>query len=189
MPAIPTRHQLLITEPIDGVADDQPIVRIPDAQVYVRPASGGLLLGGYEAQPEQYDMGARRPDFQIQDLALDVDVLRALAERVADQFPIFARAPIRVHRGGLPTMTPDGRPLVGPVPGRPGLFVAAGCCVGGLSISPAVGAALAEWIVRGQPPLDLAILAPERFDGAYASEADLRERCQHVYAHYYDLVH
>ena len=134
-------------------------------------------------------MAALPADFQIQDLALDVDVLRGLAERVADQFPIFGQAPIRVHRGGLPTMTPDGRPLVGPAPGLRGLFIAGGCCVGGLSIAPAVGAALAEWIVHGRPSLDLGLLAPERFDSEYRSEERLRERCQYVYAHYYDLVH
>jgi glycine/D-amino acid oxidase-like deaminating enzyme len=187
--AIPTRHQLLITEPIAGVTNEQPIVRIPDAQVYIRPASGGLMLGGYEARPAQHDMAALPADFQIQDLALDVDVLRALAERVADQFPIFGQAPIRIHRGGLPTMTPDGRPVVGPAPGLPGLFIAGGCCVGGLSISPAVGALLAEWIVHGQPSLDLGLLAPDRFGPEYRSEERLRERCQHVYAHYYDVVH
>jgi glycine/D-amino acid oxidase-like deaminating enzyme len=189
VPAIATRHQLLITGPIPGVTDEQPIVRIPDAQVYVRPADGGLMLGGYEADPEQYDMGALPAGFQIQDLVLDIGVLRGLAQRVADQFPIFSQAPIRVHRGGLPTMTPDGRPLVGPAPGLRGLFIAGGCCVGGLSISPAVGALLAEWIVHGRPSIDLGLLAPERFDPEYRSEERLRERCRHVYAHYYDVVH
>jgi glycine/D-amino acid oxidase-like deaminating enzyme len=189
IPAIPTRHQVLITAPIAGVTDAQPIVRIPDAQVYIRPADGGLLLGGYEAHPVQVDMRTVPADFQIQDLALDLGVLSALAARVAAQFPIFGAAPIRVHRGGLPTMTPDGRPLVGPVPGLRGFFIAGGCCVGGLSISPAVGALLAEWIVQGQPSLDLALLAPDRFDAAYRSEEHLRQRCHDLYAHYYDLVH
>jgi glycine/D-amino acid oxidase-like deaminating enzyme len=187
--AIPTRHQLLITEPIAGVSDDQPIVRIPDAQVYVRPANGGLMLGGYEADPRQFDMAALPADFRIDDLPLDLTVLGGLAERVAAQFPIFGRTAVRVHRGGLPTMTPDGRPLLGPVSAPRGLFVAAGCCVGGLSIAPAVGAALAEWIVRGQPPFDLSLLAPERFEAGPGSEARLRERCREVYTRYYDLVH
>ena len=189
VPAIATRHQLLITEPLPGVTNQQPIVRIPDAQVYVRPADGGLLLGGYEADPVQHDMGALPADFQIQDLRLDIAVLRRLAERVADQFPIFGQAPIRVHRGGLPTMTPDGRPLVGPAPGLRGLFIAGGCCVGGLSISPAVGALLAEWIVDGRPSIDLRLLAPDRFGPEYRSEERLRERCRDVYARYYDVVH
>jgi glycine/D-amino acid oxidase-like deaminating enzyme len=189
VPAVATRHQLLITEPIPGVADEQPIVRIPDAQVYVRPAGGGLMLGGYEADPVQYDMGTLPSDFQVQDLALDLGVLRGLVERVAELFPVFDQAPVRLHRGGLPTMTPDGRPLVGPAPGLGGLFIAAGCCVGGLSISPAVGALLAGWIVNGRPSIDLALLAPERFDAEYRSEERLLERCRHVYAHYYDLVH
>ena len=50
--------------------------------------------------------------------------------------PVLKDAPVAVHRGGLPTMTPDGHPLLGPVPGLDGLFVASGCCVGGLSLSP-----------------------------------------------------
>ena len=69
---------------------------------------------------------------------------------------------VREHRGGLPTMTADGQHIVGPAPGAEGFFVAGGCNVAGLSISPAIGQALAAWIVDGAPPLDLsAAFAPQ----------------------------
>jgi glycine/D-amino acid oxidase-like deaminating enzyme len=187
VPMVPTRHQLLITEPIDGVDPMQPITRIIDANVYVRPDAGGLMLGGYEANPVQYDPAALPARFDIADLELDLQVLRRLADRVREQLPIFQRVPreigVRVHRGGLPTMTADGEHTVGPVPGVRGLYVAGGCCVGGLSIAPAIGEILAAWIIDGKPPLDLSALAPGR-EGGLDEEA-LRAACRLRYAHHY----
>ena len=58
VPMVPTRHQVLITEPIEGVRPELPIVRIMDAAVYVRPCWGGFLAGGYETEPTQFDMDA-----------------------------------------------------------------------------------------------------------------------------------
>jgi len=191
VPIVPTRHQLLVTEPVPGVDNTQPITRVIDANVYVRPDEGGLMLGGYEPDPLQYDPATLPDRFDIADLPLDFSVLRRLADSVGDQLPIFQRVPheigLRVHRGGLPTMTADGEHTVGPVPSLPGLYVAGGCCVGGLSISPAIGEVLAAWIVDGKPPMDLSPLAPGR-EGRI-DEATLREACRSQYAHHYwDLV-
>lgn len=184
---VPTRHQLLITEPIDGVEAMQPITRVIDVNVYSRPDEGGLMLGGYEQNPLQYDAGTLPPRFDITDLPLDLNVLREFADSVREQLPVFQRVPheikLRVHRGGLPTMTPDGEHTVGPVPGVRGLYVAGGCCVGGLSISPAIGEALAAWIVDGKQPMDLSPLAPGR-EGAM-SEDELKAACRLQYAHHY----
>lgn len=184
---VPTRHQLLITEPIDGVEAMQPITRVIDVNVYSRPDEGGLMLGGYEQNPLQYDAGTLPPRFDITDLPLDLNVLREFADSVREQLPVFQRVPheikLRVHRGGLPTMTPDGEHTVGPVPGVRGLYVAGGCCVGGLSISPAIGEALAAWIVDGKQPMDLSPLAPGR-EGAMSEDA-LKAACRLQYAHHY----
>ena len=187
VPVVPTRHQLMITEPIEGVQPLQPITRIIDTNVYVRPDEGGLMLGGYEANPMQYDAAALPNGFDISDLELDWEVLRRLAFSVREQLPIFQRVPkeigIREHRGGLPTMTADGEHTLGPVRGIRGLYVIGGCCVGGLSIAPALGEALAAWIVDGEAPLDLAPLAPGREGGM--SEEALREACRMRYSHHY----
>ena len=187
LPVVPTRHQLLITEPIAGVAPEFPIARVIDANVYIRYERGGLMLGGYEPDPVQYDMRALPASFEIADLPLDIDVLWSLARRVADQFPIFLDPSLRIaeHRGGLPTMTADDRYIAGPLPGVAGAWVLSGCCVGGLSISPALGEALAHWIVSGAPTLDLAEISPARFAAGPIPETDLRERCRHAYASHY----
>ena len=183
LPVVPTRHQLLITEPIAGVAPEFPIARVIDANVYVRHERGGLMLGGYEADPLQPDV---LPD-DVAELPLDIEVLWRLAKNVSEQFPIFQDPAIRVaeHRGGLPTLTMDDRYLVGPLPGVAGAFVMSGCCVGGLSVSPALGEAIAEWIVDGAPALDLSEISPARFVGSNLDEAALRERCRHAYATHY----
>ena len=184
---VPTRHQLLITEPIDGVDATQPITRIIDVNVYARPDEGGLMLGGYEQTPLQYDAQTLPARFDIADLPLDLGVLRGFADSVREQLPVFQRVPeeigLRVHRGGLPTMTADGEHTVGLVPGVRGLYVAGGCCVGGLSIAPAIGEALAAWITDGAPPMDLSPLAPGR-ESAMDEDA-LKAACRLQYAHHY----
>ena len=60
-----------------------------------------------------------------------------------------------------------------------------GCCVGGLSVAPALGEAIAEWILDGRPSLDLGEISPGRFAGRDLDEAGLRERCRQAYAGHY----
>jgi len=185
VPMIPTRHQLFITETLDGVEAHHPIVRIHEPSVYVRPEAGGLLVGGYEDQPLQVDMAEQAAEFQVADVALDLEVLRGLVDEVAPHFPALKGAPIREHRGGLPTMSPDGRHIVGPVPGLAGLFIASACNVGGLSISASVGRALADLIVDGACVPDLEPFSLARFAGRFGDAPSLRDACQDAYARKY----
>jgi glycine/D-amino acid oxidase-like deaminating enzyme len=187
LPVVATRHQLLITEPIPGVTPEFPIARVIDANVYVRHERGGLMLGGYEPDPLQLDLATLPPTFDIAALPLDIEVLWRLARSVCEQFPIFQDPSIRVaeHRGGLPTMTADDRYLMGPLPGVAGAWVMSGCCVGGLSVSPSLGEAMAQWILDGAPALDLSDVSTTRFAGRDVDEAELRERCRHAYATHY----
>ena len=185
LPLVPVRHQLFVTEPIAGVEPLQPIVRLVEASVYVRYEQGGLLFGVYEDRPQVLGHEGLLPGFQIDALELDLGVLRALVDEVAPHFPAMRDARIAIHRGGAPTMTPDGRPLVGRVPGLDGLFVASGCCVGGLSLSPAAGRALADLIVDGKSEPDLAPLSVERFAGAPRDPAALESECAAQYARRY----
>ena len=188
VPLVPTRHQLFVTEPIDGVRADLPIVRVMDAAVYVRPCDGGLLWGGYEETPRFFDMDGLPRTFDIADTPLDVDVLRRFADDVRRQLPVLGEAGVREHRGGLPTMTADGQHLVGPAPAAGGFFVAGGCNVAGLSISPAIGEALAAWIVDGAPPLDLEPLSIARFRAEAIPQEQLERDAAWQYRHFYGAV-
>jgi 4-methylaminobutanoate oxidase (formaldehyde-forming) len=188
VPIVPTRHQLFVTEPLRGVRADLPMIRIMDAGVYVRPCEGGLLWGVFEEDPRQFDMDELDGHFQIAELDLDPNVLWRAAEDVALQLPVLRAAGVREHRGGLPTMTADGKHIVGPASAAEGFFIAGGCNVAGLSISPAIGDAIAAWITDGAPPIDLAALSLERFRSDTPSEAQLREKALWQYRHFYGSV-
>jgi glycine/D-amino acid oxidase-like deaminating enzyme len=184
VPAAPVRHQLMITEPVPTVPAGAPITRLLDHAVYLRPARGGLMVGRFEASPLPVDPRTEPPGFDTDAVPLDLGVLRRMTGQVATVVPVAAQAAVAEHRGGLFTMSPDGRFLAGPVPGVPGLWVASGCNGSGFSSSPAIGEALAEWITAGRPARDLSALAPSRF-GPLPEEV-LVERGVWQYAHYYD---
>ena len=190
----PVRHQLLITEPSAGLDPGEPITRVVDAAVYLRPARGGLMFGGFETEPMPVDPREQPPSFRTGDIPLDLGVLRQMAGQVAAEVPLAGTAlagtgRIAEHRGGMFTMSPDGRFVVGPVPDAPGLWVASGCNGSGFSSSPAIGEALAAWITSGAPPgggaaPGFGALGPGRF-GAVTDAALIRDGTWQ-YAHYYD---
>ena len=184
VPLAPVRHQLLITAPDPGIGATDPIVRVVDAAVYLRPARGGLMLGGFEADPLPVDPRQQPASFTTDDVPLDLGVLRRLAAQVSAEVPGVTTAPVAEHRGGLFTMSPDGRFVAGPVLGQPGLWVASGCNGSGFSSSPALGEALASWITGGTAPPGMASLAPARFGPL--PDDDLITRGLWQYSHYYD---
>jgi glycine/D-amino acid oxidase-like deaminating enzyme len=178
LPVVAARHQLLITAAQPEVDRAHPSVRVTDANVYTRPACGGLMLGGYEPDPLRVDPEA---DLRIADLALDPEPLRRLVDDVVDVFPLLADAQVAELRGGLPTLTADGLFILDHLPGIEGFHVVAGCNVGGLSTSPAVGEAMAERIVDGRPAIDLSPFALGRFRG-WAAPEELRRAALLQYA-------
>ena len=184
VPVATVRHQLLITEPSADVDPADPITRVVDAAVYLRPARGGLMVGGFEADPLPVDPRHQPASFTTDDLPLDLDVLRRLADQVTAEAPAASGAPVAEHRGGLFTMSPDGRFVAGPVPDRPGVWVISGCNGSGFSSALALGEALATWITTGTPPPGLPALAPARF-GPLPDDT-LLTRGLWQYAHYYD---
>ncbi|MEP7026484.1 MAG: FAD-dependent oxidoreductase, partial [Actinomycetota bacterium] len=121
--------------------------------------------------------------FSTDDVPLDLGVLQKMAGSVETEIPA-AGTEAAEHRGGLFTMSPDGRFVVGPVPDLPGLWVASGCNGSGFSSSPALGEALAAWITSGTAPPGMTALAPGRFGPM--SEDVLVTRGLWQYSHYYD---
>lgn len=185
IPMIPTRHQLYVTKPLAGVTADMPIVRIVDAHVYVRPERGGLLLGGYEDNPVAIDLRSMPPDFDIDQLALDWEPMRKLTEDVLPELPCLRGAEVAEFRGGLPTMTSDGHHIIDTVDSCRGFFIVGGCVVAGLSVSPAVGEEVAQWVVDGRPPYDMSWFSLDRFGSEAASDELLRKACLWRYANHY----
>ena len=184
VPVAPVRHQLLITRPIAGMSPQEPIARIVDASAYLRPARGGLMMGGMESNPISIDP-RHDLDFSIPDTPLDMRVLDDFTAALGPLVPALGDTPVAEHRGGLFTMTPDGRFLAGPVPGVRGFWTATGCNGSGFSISAGIGRALAEWILGGEPTLDLSSLDPGRFGPGPIDDSELTSAGLWQYANYY----
>lgn len=184
VPVAPVRHQLLVTRPIAGMAPTEPIARIVDASAYLRPARGGLLMGGMESDPLAIDP-RRDPNFEISQTPLDMRTLDQFTAALGPLVPALGDTPVAEHRGGLFTMTPDARFLAGPVPDVRGLWTATGCNGSGFSLSAGVGRALAEWIVGGEPPFDLSSLDPGRFGPGPLDDDELTAAGLWRYANYY----
>ena len=143
------------------------------------------MFGGYEDEPRVVDPATLPPGWQVSDLELDLGLLQALLDEVGEHFPVLRTARVAVQRGGLPTMTPDGLPILGAVPSLEGFYVASGCCVGGLTLSPAAGRALADLILDGRSDPDLTELSVERFRGRFDDRAGLEATCVAHYARKY----
>jgi glycine/D-amino acid oxidase-like deaminating enzyme len=186
LPLVTTRQQLFVTEPVEGARPDLPLIRIMDAAVYFRPHDPGFLWGVYEEDPLFFD--ADGIPHEVTETPLDPDILWRAADDVARQLPVLREAGVREHRGGLPTMTADGGHILGPAPGVTGFHFASGCNVAGLSLSPALGELLADWIVDGAPPIDLSPLTLARFGGLVPSDAELRRDAAWQYRHFYGAV-
>ena len=182
----PFRHQLLITQPTGEVDLSDPIVRVLDAAVYLRPARGGLMFGGFEPDPLPLDPRMQHDSFSTDDMPLDLDLLRSMASQVAGEVPLAGYAPVADLRGGLFTMTPDGRFVAGPIPDVPGLWVASGCNGSGFSFSPAIGEALAALITSDNQAAAARIgpYAPSRF--GHVTDDHLLKQGAWQYTHYYD---
>jgi glycine/D-amino acid oxidase-like deaminating enzyme len=180
----PFRHQLLITEPSASVQASDPIVRVIDAAVYLRPARGGLMVGGFEPDPMPLDPRLQAESFSTDDVPLDLGLLRKLAGQVEREAPLAVSGLVADHRAGLFTMTPDGRFIAGPVPSLPGLWVASGCNGSGFSFSPAIGEALADWITDGSQSAQLAPFTPARF--GQVGDNQLVQSGAWQYSHYYE---
>jgi 4-methylaminobutanoate oxidase (formaldehyde-forming) len=184
---VPLRHQHWTTAPMDTVPRDLPVVRVPDASVYIRPEVGGLMLGGFEARPKAFSLAELPPTFEIEHTEKDLGVLEELAGGLTRAFPMLAGAPVLKGCAGLPTFTPDGQYLLGAVPSIDGLWVAAGCNAIGIAGSLLIGEWLAELVQAGRTGDDLASQALTRFGARYADRRRLRADCESTYGHFYSL--
>jgi 4-methylaminobutanoate oxidase (formaldehyde-forming) len=184
---VPLRHQHWTTAPIASVPADLPVVRVPDASVYIRPEVGGLMLGGFEARPKAFPMTALPPTFEIEHTERDLGVLEELAGGLTRVFPALAGAPVLKGCAGLPTFTPDGSYLLGAVPTVAGLWIAAGCNAIGIAGSLLVGEWLSELVLEGRTRADTKSQALDRFGPRYAERRRLREDCESIYGNFYSL--
>jgi 4-methylaminobutanoate oxidase (formaldehyde-forming) len=156
VPVVPFAHQYLLTAPIDGVTSAFPTMRDPDRLVYFRAeAGGGLVMGGYERDPSPWSWEDGPPaDFNHALLPEDLERFEPLAEGAYSVVPAMEKAEVVKMINGPEAFTPDGEFILGESDVR-GFFVAAGFCAHGIAGAGGVGKVMAEWIVEGEPELDV----------------------------------
>src|SRR5215510_10196740 len=189
VPITPLVHQHLATKPIPGreLPRATPCLRDPENLVYMREEVGGFLVGGFERDPVAWSTGGVPWEFGQQLLPSDWELFREILEGAIRRVPVLAEAELAHLVNGPEGITPDSRPLLGPVPGVPGFWLAAGLSHTGFGAGGAIGHILAEWLVKGEPPHDVTELSARRFGPVYEDHAYAAERARESYKYYYML--
>ncbi len=172
LPLVPMQHHYLVTEPIDAVAErdrELPVFRDPDNSFYCRQEHGGLLLGPFERDPQTWALDGIPEGFHSRLLPSDLERIARHLEDAGRRIPVFAEAGIRTVVNGPDAYTPDGRCLMGAVPGLRNFHVLAGFSIFGVVFAGGAGKYAAEWIVDGQPSDNMWELDVRRF-GDFASD-------------------
>ncbi|MCY0899052.1 MAG: FAD-dependent oxidoreductase [Firmicutes bacterium] len=190
IPIIPMQHQYIITTALEAVdpavIERLPTMRDPDNLVYFRAWGHGLVIGGYERTPAPWGLDVIPPTFNGQLLSPDWDRFAPIMEGAMRRVPVMEEATIQSFINGPEAFTPDGEFIMGETDVR-GFYVAAGFCAHGIAGAGGVGRMMAEWIVHGEPSLDLWKMDIRRFGPHYRSQALARARTLEVYATYYDI--
>jgi 4-methylaminobutanoate oxidase (formaldehyde-forming) len=192
VPVVPFAHEYLVTQPFRERDDGHlPTLRDPDLLVYYREEGGGLVMGGYERHSAPWSLrpdglDAIAPDFNGILLEEDWDRFEEIAVNSRKRVPAMEDVKVTRLINGPEAFTPDNEFLLGESEVR-GFFVAAGFCAHGLAGAGGLGKAMAEWIVAGEPAMDLWEMDVRRFGAHYRSPSYTLERTREVYETYYDI--
>ena len=190
LPMVAIEHQYFLTESIEAVRSVNgtlPFLCEPDSAYYLRARTDGFLIGAFEAEPHMWnqqdasELHQNGEDTSESPPERLLPYLQKAAQRVPSLEAVEIKPPVR----GPITLTPDGRPLLGPHPGFMNYFVASGF-MNGLSLAGGAGKALAEWIIEGEPPFDLFKLDVARF-GAFAGRNYTRESAKKIYGRHFAI--
>jgi glycine cleavage system aminomethyltransferase T/glycine/D-amino acid oxidase-like deaminating enzyme len=193
VPIVPFAHEYLVTQPFRerGSEDHLPTLRDPDLLIYFREEGAGLVMGGYERESapwalDKHLLDAIPADFNGRLLEEDWPRFEQIAVNSRERVPVMDDITVTKLINGPEAFTPDNEFCLGESDVR-GFFVAAGFCAHGLAGAGGVGKAMAEWIVTGEPSLDLWHMDIRRFGAHYQSPSYTLKRTKEVYETYYDI--
>lgn len=192
IPIVPMSHQYLITD--NFLAEDAPFLpslRDPDNLIYFRQEVSGLLMGGYERNSKAWSADYNTIDdipanFNNTLLPDDWDRFYDIAEASQKRVPKMAEVGIKNFINGPEGFTPDNEFCLGET-SVGGFFVAAGFCAHGIAGAGGIGKVVAEWVVAGEPTMDLWHMDIKRFGTSYESPDFTLNRITENYEEYYDI--
>ncbi|MGP0102433.1 MAG: GcvT family protein [Solirubrobacteraceae bacterium] len=193
VPIVPFAHEYLVTQPFrERVAGEHlPTLRDPDLLIYFREEGGGLIMGGYERHSapwalDEHLVDAIPPDFNGRLLEEDWPRFEEIAVNSRRRVPVMDDITVTKLINGPEAFTPDNEFCLGESDVR-GFFVAAGFCAHGLAGAGGIGKVMAEWILEGEPSIDVWEMDIRRFGPHFRSPSYTLKRTKEVYETYYDI--
>ncbi len=192
IPVIPVEHQYIVTEPSPLIRDRQAkglpemgVLREADSSWYLREENGGFVLGIYEkGAPCCYvDGPSDQSEYEL--FQGELERLEPYIEATIARVPAFGELGIKKIYNGAIAYTPDGSPIIGPAWDRKNFWLNEGHSFG-VTAAGGAGWQLAEWIVDGEPTIDMMGVDPRRF-GPYASKGYLKVKNEEAYANVFTM--
>ena len=155
IPLHAAEHFYIVTEPIDDLPRDLPVLRVLDECTYYKEDAGKYLVGCFEPEAKPWGMDGIPDAFCFDQLPEDIEHFEPILEAAVRRVPVLAKAGIQTFFNGPESFTPDDRYLLGETPELRNFYVACGFNSIGIQSAGGAGKALAEWMDGGEPPFDL----------------------------------
>lgn len=188
VPLQPIKHQYIITEPIDGLSADAATIRDPDKRTYFKEEVGGLVMGGYEPNPQPWTTGDVPDAWEFRLFDDDFDHFEQHMEAAIARVPALETAGVKQMINGPESFTPDGNFILGRAPECSNMYVGAGFNAFGIASGGGAGWVLAEWVVTGEAPLDLWVVDINRFSGLHRDRQWVSDRTCEAYGKHYSVA-
>jgi 4-methylaminobutanoate oxidase (formaldehyde-forming) len=176
IPLHAAEHFYVVTEPIEGLPHNLPVLRELSACNYFKEDAGKLLVGMFEPVAKPWGTQGIPEDLEFETLPQDIEHIEPQLDLAMKRIPLLARTGIQTFFNGPESFTPDNRYMLGPAPELDNFFVAAGFNSIGIVSGGGVGKVMADWIVEGHPPMDLWDVDIKRVMPFQANRWYLRER-------------
>jgi glycine cleavage system aminomethyltransferase T/glycine/D-amino acid oxidase-like deaminating enzyme len=181
VPLYSAEHYYIVTEAIEGLARTTPTLRDPDGYSYFKEEVRGLLIGGFEPDAKPWVPSAEIPEpFEFQLLPEDWDQFDIIMRSAVHRVPAVESTGVKKFYNGPESFTPDHNFIMGLAPELDNYFVLAGFNSSGIAFAGGAGMALAQWIVAGDPDLDLSAVDIRRFAALQGNSRWLRQRVQEI---------
>ncbi|MGA9829571.1 MAG: FAD-dependent oxidoreductase [Trebonia sp.] len=186
VPLHSAEHFYVVTERVDGAHRDLPVLRDPDGYTYFKEEVGGLVVGGFEPEAKPWVAPDELPyPFEFRLLDEDWDHFAILMDSAIARIPVLAETGIKKFYNGPESFTPDNQFILGEAPELRNFFVGAGFNSVGIASAGGAGRALAEWIIEGEPSLDLSAVDIRRFARFNGNNQWLHDRVSEVLGLHY----
>ncbi len=187
VPLHSAEHYYIVTGRIPGVHPELPVMRDPDGYVYFKEEVGGLVMGGFEPDAKPWGMQGIPEDFEFQLLPDDWDQFEILMRNALHRVPALETAEVRQFYNGPESFTPDNHFILGEAPELANFYVGAGFNSMGIASAGGAGRALAEWIVAGEPTMDLWAVDIRRFARLHGNDRWLFDRVKETLGLHYAM--